>query len=726
MNGFNLSEIISEGPYLLSKSLPLSHNASDIQIINRLSAYDHEFSPSDEQLAIIKAVLSGGDVKVQAFAGTGKTTTIKLITQCVQKNGLYIAFNKEIVGQARALEKTEARTAHSLAYSETVKTSPAYRPKYQDRNKLWSNKTLRKTLNVDIQNIECSIIKNILKGFIKSADDDIGVKFIEQSILDELQSRVFSTRESVETLLCYLAEVHRDKAKTDEATENRRRSLLKQINTDTFKKSQAALSELFTSQEQNNLVRKIAKNSYSYSPKAPISVEDFPSKEYQKISSLEGGGKQEKIDMLVHRWLQLAKLFWEAIIDPSQATPIDDDSYLKLWQLQKPQLKADIIYIDEAQDLDPVMLDVLQRQPAQKVWLGDEFQQIYEWRGAVNALEIIECKKRLYLTETYRFPPTIAEAANKVLKKLNVPREIVTHVHKNSQKKHNSFVFIARTNKTLFSKALELAAKRQKFSWKKFNIQSLKWNCEQIVNLANNKRAGGLYEDFSSIEELKDHLENNPSDVIKRAYDLCEEYIYNLTKITKALHEIEQFNDLNHKYELTTAHQSKGLEWDFVLLSDDFNNVKLRPDGEIEKSEWNLLYVAITRAKQSLQLYTPTIAALFDSQAEGQLRVDEPKALLESARIELPSPELFYDKSSRELYSELLTQKVTPPIIGYDCEENKRVVGTLEFAWPECKVGIFLPDEPIQLEGWQLLSIDEVKAGLERLKSLLTASQNNK
>ena len=50
--------------------------------------------------------------------------------------------------------------------------------------------------------------------------------------------------------------------------------------------------------------------------------------------------------------------------------------------------KYDMIFIDEAQDFDPVMLEILLRDSTiPKVFVGDPRQAIYEWRGAINAFE---------------------------------------------------------------------------------------------------------------------------------------------------------------------------------------------------------------------------------------------------------------------------------------------------------------------------------------------------
>lgn len=76
------------------------------------------FTPTDEQAAIIDACASGTNVKVEALAGTGKTTTLQLASEAMTGKGLYLAFNKSVQREAEARfpDHVEARTAHSLAY----------------------------------------------------------------------------------------------------------------------------------------------------------------------------------------------------------------------------------------------------------------------------------------------------------------------------------------------------------------------------------------------------------------------------------------------------------------------------------------------------------------------------------------------------------------------------------------------------------------------------------
>lgn len=60
------------------------------------------------------------------------------------------------------------------------------------------------------------------------------------------------------------------------------------------------------------------------------------------------------------------------------------DVYLKQWQLSGPELTGwDAILYDEAQDADPCVADVIERQAhAQLVAVGDPAQAIYVDSGA--------------------------------------------------------------------------------------------------------------------------------------------------------------------------------------------------------------------------------------------------------------------------------------------------------------------------------------------------------
>ena len=56
--------------------------------------------------------------------------------------------------------------------------------------------------------------------------------------------------------------------------------------------------------------------------------------------------------------------------------------------------------MDEGQDMNPTILDIFNNQDINKIIVGDPNQQIYAFRGAVNALGTIHIlRKRLNSTK---------------------------------------------------------------------------------------------------------------------------------------------------------------------------------------------------------------------------------------------------------------------------------------------------------------------------------------
>lgn len=78
-------------------------------------------APTDEQVVVLDAFATGGGVKVEAGAGTGKTSTIVEVAHSPRGQtgrGQYVAFNKGIVTEAGSAlpGNVAANTAHSLAF----------------------------------------------------------------------------------------------------------------------------------------------------------------------------------------------------------------------------------------------------------------------------------------------------------------------------------------------------------------------------------------------------------------------------------------------------------------------------------------------------------------------------------------------------------------------------------------------------------------------------------
>jgi len=80
-------------------------------------------TPTAEQAAIIDSFEFGSDLVVQAGAGTGKTSTLKMLAAATSQRGVYIAYNRAIAADAeRSFPRTvTCKTAHGLAYGAVGK-----------------------------------------------------------------------------------------------------------------------------------------------------------------------------------------------------------------------------------------------------------------------------------------------------------------------------------------------------------------------------------------------------------------------------------------------------------------------------------------------------------------------------------------------------------------------------------------------------------------------------
>lgn len=137
--------------------------------------------------------------------------------------------------------------------------------------------------------------------------------------------------------------------------------------------------------------------------------------------------------------LDVARRLWTMMkLRSSNDVPMTHAGYMKMYQLQRPRLDIDmsknkkktgydVILLDEAQDIAPVMFDIVLRQDkCTKILVGDAHQQIYNFTGAMNVMEKIHAVVPRHLVthrrlvRSFRFGLEIANVANAIL---NVKRE---------------------------------------------------------------------------------------------------------------------------------------------------------------------------------------------------------------------------------------------------------------------------------------------------------------
>lgn len=332
----------------------------------------------------------------------------------------------------------------------------------------------------------------------------------------------------------------------------------------------------------------------------------------------------------IDRTIFAAQTLWDAMIDKESNFPCQHDAYLKLFQLSNPQLRYDVILFDEAQDSNPVTAALVASQTARKIFVGDKWQQIYRWRGAENALDqqVELGADALYLTKSFRFGPMIAGVANAILIQQGETRPLVgfgprDRVVTSLPFGCDRYTVLNRTVVGVIMSAIDAVSGGQMIYWnggiEAYQISDL----EDVYNLKNgrkdeirNKRLFGQFRDFESFseaaEESKDAEMNRMLRILKENNDI--------PKLIAALRRNSCDDPEIADVVLSTCHRAKGLEWDVVILDEDFPDIfdveKVTHEQRID--ELNLLYVGATRAKKLLVINSITEIIIQKSHAEAR------------------------------------------------------------------------------------------------------------
>jgi hypothetical protein len=291
--------------------------------------------------------------------------------------------------------------------------------------------------------------------------------------------------------------------------------------------------------------------------------------------------------------------------------PLGHDGYLKLWALARPTLGFEYILLDEAQDTNRVVLGVLGEQQTQIVYVGDRHQQIYEWRGAVNAMEKIAHCEQTYLTQSFRFGQTVAEAASRVLRTLGETMPIRGNPAVTSVIAANgsAIAVLARTNGTVMAEILD-ALNTNRRPCIIGGTDDLKRLLSDVFELKENKP--GTCPEFFGFQnwaEVVTFSETEEGEDLRTFVQLVERHgERSLWKAVKTVHDDETRADV----VLSTVHKAKGREWDSVRLAPDFLSSKPSVKEPNPQAEARLFYVAMTRAKRYLFI-EPEMLATFTS-----------------------------------------------------------------------------------------------------------------
>lgn len=336
------------------------------------------------------------------------------------------------------------------------------------------------------------------------------------------------------------------------------------------------------------------------------------------------GRKPENVQPIRQRYVEdvykAAVALWDLRINTRSNILAEHDTYMKLYQLSNPNLKQyDIIMLDEAQDTSDCVIDIVRQQKeTQVVIVGDSKQQIYEFRGAVDALDKFDYQK-LSLSKSFRFGQELADVAQKITSEPNIfgNEALTTKVidpYKGEYTIPDKYTAIYFTNAAMLQDAVG-----DILGGKTVNIETDIRDFTHLIDsmialhsgeLKNVKHTQLLV--YETWQELKHDLEWCSAE-INRVFRMIEDRsVYQVMGVLKSHRNVD-----NPDVIYSTAHKSKGLEFDTVVLGSDFPSI-YDSEGkrrELTRAATNLMYVAATRAKTCLVLGEQFVEILKEADA---------------------------------------------------------------------------------------------------------------
>lgn len=315
-----------------------------------------------------------------------------------------------------------------------------------------------------------------------------------------------------------------------------------------------------------------------------------------------------------------AKQLWD--LHEKGVVPPTFNFYLKYFEVYGYAKKIDefdILMIDEAQDSNFVTYSIAKQLPCAIIAVGDEHQSIYGFRGTLNLLSMAQ--KSFYLSVTFRYIPKIADMASKVLAAWKGEKVPIKSRAKNLSAIDGKMAILSRNNSTMIAVIEQLIKNDKIFTTVKKPEELFGPSLALLEFRLEGKTTSKAFEyinKFSTIEEIEDYILESDDNELKTAFAMQRRYGKRLFVFLKIAKENFQKHKKDSQIILSTAHTSKGLEWDHVELLSDFPNIQRllemakikNPAVELAKrmeegdatafsiaQEINLFYVAITRAR---------------------------------------------------------------------------------------------------------------------------------
>ena len=317
------------------------------------------------------------------------------------------------------------------------------------------------------------------------------------------------------------------------------------------------------------------------------------------------------------------------------------DFYLKMFHIALAEDRIicpdyGVVMLDEAGDLNEVTLEIFRLLPAKlKVAVGDPHQNIYTFNHTINCFERLNDEGITFkLSRSFRVPNHIAESVEGFCQAYLNPDMEFKGID-TTEGVIETRAYIARTNGGLINKMIELNRDRVPYGL----VRKAQEIFKIPLMIAGLKYQGKIYDPaYKHIQEDVDNWYENQNNIqatyksvlgylkSKYAEDLALVQAINLISkhkksgIFDAYAEAKDHENKKQDFMLLTAHSSKGLEFDEVMLAPDMNmsieelmtkfkqctSEEERKDlikclSSKEKESLNLYYVAATRALSRLR-----------------------------------------------------------------------------------------------------------------------------
>lgn len=370
---------------------------------------------------------------------------------------------------------------------------------------------------------------------------------------------------------------------------------------------------------------KLSKNDFSMAVYVYNLLSQFMLSNKQTIEEMElyqGEEFQDKKD----RIYRLANTLWNLKEDTSSKVKVEHDFYLKKFHLMKKDLsyKYDIVMLDEAQDSNEMVFDMVKNLNTKGiVMVGDCYQAMYQFRNAINVLNLLDNATEYKLNTSFRVSQAIANISNLLLKDVYDVNFGMKGFNKNniivdSLGANEPYMFIARTNSTIFEECINAIKEGKKkiyfeggFNSYRFNDILDCWKFYEGEYVNNNK-----FNKFDSYEQMEKYAQDNEDIELLCFVRAINNYGSNIPELIENIRNCECKSRDKMDLGVCTAHKSKGATFENVKLGDDFFSmedyfnkryIEVKQDDDssyLKKAEEEVcvLYVAITRAKKNIQL----------------------------------------------------------------------------------------------------------------------------